>query len=362
MDFRLRDSRWMQVSERRTKDGATVTIYTDIMPRRRAEHQLKRSENRLAHAERLAGIGCWEWTCGSNELIWSAELFTLMSWPAPHAPTVTNYPEMIHEENRDQVEQAYRHFFLNGGSFDTEYRIIRPDGVELQFRSQGEAAMSDDGVAERIIGAVHDTTELKRAEEALRETKEAAELANRSKNEFLANMSHEVRTPLNAIMGFSEVIKDEIFGSLGNLRYREYAEDIQLSRTHLLQLINEFFDLSRVEADKLELFPETVEIEQIVRSSMRLVKERAKHGGLSLAVTVAPDLPAIFVDERMLKQNFLNLLTIAVKFTPEGGPRPSTPTMTGAAAFWFPSPTLELACRKMKFPRRSRPSDRSTTP
>ncbi len=100
MDFRLRDSRWMQVSERRTKDGATVTIYTDITPRRRAEHQLKRSEIRLAHAERLAGIGCWEWTRGSNELVWSAELFTLMSWPAPHAPTVTSYLEMIHEEDR----------------------------------------------------------------------------------------------------------------------------------------------------------------------------------------------------------------------------------------------------------------------
>ena len=138
LDFRLRDSRWMQVSERRTKDGATVTIYTDITPRRRAEHQLKRSENRLAHVERLAGIGCWDWTRGSNELVWSAELFKLMSWPAPHAPTVTNYLEMIHEEDRDQVEQAYRHFFVNGGSFDTEYRIIRPDGVELQFRSQAQ--------------------------------------------------------------------------------------------------------------------------------------------------------------------------------------------------------------------------------
>ncbi len=319
MDFRLRDSRSMQVSERRTKDGATVTIYTDITPRRRAEHQLKRSENRLAHAERLAGIGCWEWTRGSNELVWSAELFTLMNWPAPHAPTVTNYLEMIHEEDRDQVEQAYRHIFLNGGSFDIEYRIIRPDGVELHFRSQGEAAMSDDGVAERIIGAVHDITELKRAEEALREAKEAAELANRSKSEFLANMSHEVRTPLNAIMGFSEVMKDEIFGSLGNLRYREYAEDIQLSGTHLLQLINEILDLSRVEAGKLELFPETAEIEQIVRSSVHLVKERAEHGGLSLGVTVAPDLPTIFADERKLKQISLNLLTNAVKFTPEGG-------------------------------------------
>ena len=128
-----------------------------------------------------------------------------------------------------------------------------------------------------------------------------------------------MRTPLNAIMGFSEVMKDEIFGSLGNLRYRESAEDIQLSGTHLLQLINEILDLSRVEAGKLELFPETSEIEQIVRSSMRLVKERAEHGGLSLGVTVAPDLPTIFADERKLKQISLNLLTNAVKFMPEGG-------------------------------------------
>ena len=123
-DFRLRDGRWMQISERRTKDGATVTIYTDITLRRRAENQLQRSESRLAHAERLAGIGCWEWTRGSNELVWSAELFTLMNWPTHHAPTVTNYLELVHEDDRAEVEQAYRHIFLNGGSFDIEYRIV----------------------------------------------------------------------------------------------------------------------------------------------------------------------------------------------------------------------------------------------
>jgi signal transduction histidine kinase len=318
-DFRLRDGRWMQVSERRTKDGATVTIYTDITQQRRAEYKLKRSEGRLAHAERLAGIGCWEWTRESNELVWSAELFTLMNWPNYHAPTVTSYLELVHKDDRDDVEKAYRDIFLHGGSFDIEYRITRPDGVELQFKSQGEAAMGEDNVAERIIGAVHDITELKRTEEALLEAKEAAELANRSKSEFLANMSHEVRTPLNAIMGFSEVMKDEIFGSIGNLRYREYAEDIQLSGTHLLHLINEILDLSRVEAGKLELFPETVEIDQIVQSSVRLIKERAETGGLSLSVTVAPDLPEMFADERKLKQIFLNLLTNAVKFTPEVG-------------------------------------------
>ncbi len=132
-DFRLRDGRWMQVSERRTKDGATVTIYTDITQRRRAEYQLERSEGRLAHAERLAGIGCWEWTRGSNELVWSAELFTLMNWPTHHAPTVTGYLELVHEDDRDDVEKAYRNIFLNGGSFDIEYRITRPDGVHLQF-------------------------------------------------------------------------------------------------------------------------------------------------------------------------------------------------------------------------------------
>jgi PAS domain-containing protein len=107
-DFRLRDNRWMQVSERRTKHGATVTIYTDITSRRRAEHQLKRSEGRLAHAERLADTGCWEWTRGSIELVWSTELYTLMNWRAHHAPTVTGYLELIDEDDRDRVEQAYR--------------------------------------------------------------------------------------------------------------------------------------------------------------------------------------------------------------------------------------------------------------
>lgn len=318
-EFRMRNGRWMQVSERRTKEGATVAIYTDITLRRRAEAQLKRSEGRLAHAERLAGTGCWEWTQGSNALVWSDELYTLMAWADHHPPTILGYLDMVHDDDRDSVEAAYRRIFEHGGGFDIEYRIQRPDGRELQFKSQAEAVVREDGVVERVIGAVHDISELKRVEFAMREAKDTAELANRSKSEFLANMSHEVRTPLNAIMGFSEVMKNEVFGALGHARYREYADDILQSGIHLLELINDILDLARVEAGKLDLYPEDVDVEQAMRSCLRLTGERAEHGGLTLELNVARDLPLLSADERKLKQIFLNLLTNAVKFTPAGG-------------------------------------------
>ena len=145
-----------------------------------------------------------------------------------------------------------------------------------------------------------------------------AEAANQAKSEFLANMSHELRTPLNAINGFSEIMAGEMFGPLGDPRYKGYAADILRSGQHLLSLINDILDMAKIEAGKLTLHYEPVSLKEVVDDAARLMRGRVEEAGLKLLVD-APDLPTIEADHRGLKQVVLNLLSNAVKFTPEGG-------------------------------------------
>ena len=145
-----------------------------------------------------------------------------------------------------------------------------------------------------------------------------AEAANQAKSEFLANMSHELRTPLNAINGFSEIMAGEMFGPLGDARYKGYAADILKSGQHLLSLINDILDMAKIEAGKLTLHYEAVSMKEIVEDAARLMRGRVEESGLKLLVD-APELPTIEADHRGLKQVVLNLLSNAVKFTPEGG-------------------------------------------
>ena len=145
-----------------------------------------------------------------------------------------------------------------------------------------------------------------------------AEAANQAKSEFLANMSHELRTPLNAINGFSEIMAGEMFGPLGDPKYKGYAADILKSGQHLLSLINDVLDMAKIEAGKLTLHYETVSLKEVVDDAARLMRGKIQEAGLNLLVD-APDLPEIDADYRGLKQVVLNLISNAVKFTPEGG-------------------------------------------
>lgn len=166
----------------------------------------------------------------------------------------------------------------------------------------------------------------------LHEAKEAADLANRTKSEFLANMSHELRTPLNAIMGFSEVIKDEMFGGSGVPQYVEYARDIHNSGSHLLEIINDILDLSKIEAGRFELSEEEICLEEVLSAVHNLIKGRADVKKHSVTIEIKPNFPKIFGDKRGIKQTLLNLVSNAVKFTGEEGAISVTARLVGEAA------------------------------
>ncbi|MBL8845171.1 MAG: two-component sensor histidine kinase [Hyphomicrobium zavarzinii] len=151
------------------------------------------------------------------------------------------------------------------------------------------------------------------------EARKRAEAGSKAKSRFLATMSHELRTPLNAIMGFSEVMKDELFGEHTTPVYRDYSRDIYDSGRHLLQLINEILDLSRIEAGRYELAEERAHLGDIAEDCQRLLALRASGKGLQVNLNIAPDLSQVWVDVRAMRQICLNLLSNAIKFTPKGG-------------------------------------------
>ncbi|MCA0400540.1 MAG: sensor histidine kinase [Proteobacteria bacterium] len=160
--------------------------------------------------------------------------------------------------------------------------------------------------------------EVQHANDRLQEATRRAEEANAAKSRFLATMSHELRTPLNAILGFSEVIKNELFGPVGNEQYKSYIEDIHRSGEHLLALINEVLDLSRIEAGKHELLEEAIDLASVVDDSLRLLEIRAANRGLKLHSILTEQMPRLWADERAVRQITLNLISNAIKFTHQG--------------------------------------------
>ncbi|MGQ0741701.1 MAG: sensor histidine kinase [Alphaproteobacteria bacterium] len=155
-------------------------------------------------------------------------------------------------------------------------------------------------------------------DEALKKRFEA-ETANASKTAFLANMSHELRTPLNAILGFSEIIARECLGPVGVTRYKEYANDIHNSGTHLLSLINDLLDVAKIEAGRMEIEPHMIESAATLEDALKLVAVKARERNQTLSIEVDQDADAVYADERAFKQIAINLVSNSVKFTPEGG-------------------------------------------
>ncbi len=209
-----------------------------------------------------------------------------------------------------------------------EAEIRKENGSTVWVNMTGHAVRDTMGDIMHFECTMFDITERRSAELNLLRTKEQADFANRSKSEFLANMSHELRTPLNAIIGFSEIIRDQLFGPVGQPQYIEYAGDIHDSGQLLLSLINDILDMSKIEAGKRALSESVMSVEETVRSVSRLVAARAKEGKIRMTMAVPHDFASLRAEERAIKQILTNILTNAIKFTPEGGSVSLTASLT----------------------------------
>ncbi|MCZ6588684.1 MAG: ATP-binding protein [Alphaproteobacteria bacterium] len=200
------------------------------------------------------------------------------------------------------------------GLLDTVSAVARERDYSLRAKKHSSDELGDlvDG-----FNAMLAETEAHKVE--LNMARQEAESANRMKSDFLAQMSHELRTPLNAILGFSDFMLSEPHGPLGHESYREYTKDIHGGGQHLLAVINDILDMSKIEAGAVELHEEVLDAEALLDESVRLLRERAANAGVSLRAEVAPGLPHLYGDGQLIKRGLLNLLYNSIKFTPSGG-------------------------------------------
>jgi PAS domain S-box-containing protein len=206
-----------------------------------------------------------------------------------------------------------------GESLTATYRVLHKDGHYLWLEVVTRAIYDETtGKVRNVVSVSRDISARKAHELELEAAQARAEAANRAKSAFLANMSHELRTPLNAIIGFSELMREKMFGPLGDARYTEYTSLIHNSGRHLLDLITDMLDMAKIEAGKMVLTPENMELAETLDDCLRTLQAQAAAAGITLSSDVTGN-PVLFADRRAVKQILLNLLSNALKFTTQGG-------------------------------------------
>jgi two-component system cell cycle sensor histidine kinase PleC len=320
---------WIRVIERRTSDGGYVSVGLDVTELRFREIALKETEERFSgyfnHSPEALFVVRVE---PDGRLIYEAQN------PVHGERTGLASDELLGktpEECLDaaRAEQVTQHFHACVAA-RTPIRYVEEldtAGGRVSWDTTLVPMRDPAGDIVRILGSSRNVTEQRRVEAELVFAKDQAEASNRAKSNFLANMSHELRTPLNAVIGFSEILATELLGRLGSPKYVEYAQDIQRSGRHLLELINDILDMSRIEAGRYELSRESVDPHQLIAEVTRLVSVNAAQAGVWLADGVQSDLPTVQIDRRAVRQVLLNLLSNAIKFTPKSG----TVTITAEA-------------------------------
>jgi len=284
---------------------------------RRAAEALQRSEERL---QLIADA--------TNDVIWDHNLITNSVWRNKNYSKLVGRPEgmtvddieswtnRLRPEDVERITGSMQNAAEQGGSsWSCEYQLRRDDGSYVDVLDRGYVIRDAAGQPVRVVGAMMDITERKRAEAELLSAKEAAEAASRAKSEFLANMSHEIRTPMNGIIGMTELALETELSS----EQREYIEAVSQSGTALLTVINDILDFSKIEARKLDLDMVEFDLRQVVEEALRTVAVAAHKKGLELACDIDSDSPASLMgDPGRLRQVILNLVNNAIKFTEAG--------------------------------------------
>ncbi len=310
---------WMEWKHRKA-DGKLYSVGRDITAIKKHEQVLLRREQQLLEAEAIGHMGHWHWAIGQQEIRFSDEIYRIFGMPkGEFIPTLDSVNALLHRRDVGRMMQAFQRAIIEQNDHEIDFRVMTPAGETRHVRCQGRCEFDAEGDVVGLYGIMQDVSEFVQHERALTQAKDSAERAYAAKSQFLANMSHELRTPLNAIIGFSEMMQQQLLGPIGNDRYIDYIKGIRESGEHLLDLITDILDMSKIEAGKYELALETINVAKVIRMAVHMVEGRAMDTGIKISVKIPDETLTIVADRRAVMQIALNLLSNAVKFShPEG--------------------------------------------
>ena len=300
--------------------------YQDISERRAAEAELQALSNRLSLALKSGDLGYWQWMIATNELYWDDRLYELHGISKDELD-YSIFRDSIHPDDVDLFDELVKYAILEtpyenalGQSLPYEviYRAVCPAGVIHYLKAYGTVLRDRESEVTGMLGVTFNITHFKLVEEQLECSNQELKRANRMKDEFLATMSHELRTPLNAVLGMAEILQEKMLGDI-NPKQLNALNTIEKSGTHLLQLINDILDLSKISAGKTELFLNFTDVALLCHESLQLIQPQAQAKKLRILTNIESNLPPIAMDEQRIRQVLINLLSNAVKFTPDRG-------------------------------------------
>jgi len=309
----------MPMVDQSGKTTGYVGIQRDISERKRTQDEIRRTRDQYQSlVENIPGV-TYRCRCDKD---WTmlflsdiAEAFT--GYPASDfiESAVRTFESIIHKEDQAYVSHRIQSAIAENRAWDIEYRICHRDGNILWVNEKGRAVCELDGEVGYLDGFILDISEKKKSEKAIIRAREEAQAANKAKSEFLANMSHEIRTPINAVIGFTDLLRNTPLNTL----QKQYLDNANISAHMLLDVVSDILDLSKIESGKLELEPVKTDIVVLAAQVTDILKHKASEKGLELLLNIEPDVPSYAITDAIrLKQVLVNLLGNAVKFTEEG--------------------------------------------
>jgi len=310
---------WIDWRQKRSGD-LIYSVGRDVTGMKEHEGALLKKETMLSEAQAIGRMGHWRWVAGQETIEFSEEIYRIFRLDQDGGtPTIDSINSMLHRRDYNRLIQAFQRAILERNNYEMDFRITRHDGTMCHIRCEGKCELDEEGDVVALFGIMQDITDRTIHERELRDAKEAAERAYAAKSQFLANMSHELRTPLNAIIGFSEMMQRQLLGPIGTDKYLDYIAGIRESGEHLLDLISDILDMSKIEAGKYELDLEEISIGKLIRLALHMVEGRALDARVKLSAEIENESLSMVADRRAVMQIILNLLSNAVKFSKEGG-------------------------------------------
>ena len=299
----------------RGSDGAGIAV-SDVTARHRSDRLLKEGEERFRTLIDASAAIIWT-TDADGRLDLNTERWCRFTGQTPEAARGAGWTDAVHPDDRDGAFAAWTRAVEARQPYRTEYRLLLADGTYRIMDVHGVPILHADGTVREWVGTHTDITDRRQAEEALVAARDAADAANRAKSTFLANMSHELRTPLSAVIGYAEMLEEEV-EDMGNAHLLGDLRKIESNARHLLGLINDVLDLSKIEANRMTTFAEDFDVAELLRDAANTVESLVGRNSNRLVLDLPPDLGRMHSDVVKLRQCIFNLISNAAKFTKDG--------------------------------------------